>query len=154
MLCRFCRLGHYWTLRALGWPLAIAHRVSAIVFIPISCGFGGWMGSGGLHGLTCKFSAGCFPRHSAMNDVIKRALQKAGLPSVLEPPELDRGDGSRPNGITVFPYSGDRSLVWNCTCVDTFAEVQLNRSAMEGGMSAKSAEERERRNCSQTVILE
>ena len=29
-----------------------------------------------------------------MNDVIKRTLQKACLPSVLEPPGLDRGDGS------------------------------------------------------------
>ena len=28
-----------------------------------------------------------------MNDVVKRALQKAGLPSVLEPPGLDRGSG-------------------------------------------------------------
>ena len=38
-------------------------------------------------------------------DVIKRALRKAGLPSVLEPPGLDRGDGSPPDGITVFPFS-------------------------------------------------
>ena len=34
-----------------------------------------------------------------MNGVIKRALQKAGLPSVLEPNGLDRGDGSRPDGL-------------------------------------------------------
>ena len=152
MLCRFCRLGHYWTLRALGWSSPLGWAL-LFLFLFLAASVGGWA-SRGLHGLTCKFSAGCFPRHSAMNDVIKRALQKAGLPSVLEPPELDWGDGSRPNGITVFPYSGDRSLVWNCTCVDTFAEVQLNRSAMEGGTSAKSAEERERRNYSQTVILE
>ena len=74
--------------------------------------------------------------------VIKRALQKAGLPSVLEPPGLDRGDGSRPDGITVFPFSGGRSLVWDCTYVDTFAGVHLNRSAMEAGTAANSAEER------------
>ena len=72
------------------------------------------------------------------------ALQKAGLPSVLEPPGLDRGDGSRPDGITVFPFSGGRSLVWECTCVDTFAGVHLNRSAMEAGIAANSAEERKR----------
>ena len=79
-----------------------------------------------------------------MNDVVKRALQKAGLPSVLEPPGLDRGDGSRPDGITVFPFSGGRSLVWDCTCVDTFAGVHLNRSAMEAGIAANNAEERKR----------
>ena len=80
-----------------------------------------------------------------MNDVIKRALQKAGLSSVLEPPGLDRGDGSRPDGIKVFPVSGGRSLVWDCTCVDTFAGVHLNWSAMEAGTAANSAEERNRR---------
>ena len=80
-----------------------------------------------------------------MNDVIKRALQKAGLPSVLEPPGLDRGDGSRPDGITVFPFSGRRSLVWDCTCVDTFAGAHLKRSAMEAGIAANNAEERKHR---------
>ena len=79
------------------------------------------------------------------NYKIKRALEKAGLPSVLEPPGLDRGDGSRPVGITVFPFSGGRSLVWDCTCVDTFTGVHLNRSAMEAGTAANSAEERKRR---------
>ena len=80
-----------------------------------------------------------------MNDVVKRAFQKAGLPSVLEPPGLDRGDGSHSDGITVFPFSGGRSLVWDCTCVDTFAGVHLNRSAMEAGIAANNAEERKRR---------
>ena len=73
-----------------------------------------------LHGLSCKYSAGRFPSHLAMNDVIKRALQKAGLSSVLVPPGLDREDESCTDGITVFPFSGGRSLVWDCTCVDTF----------------------------------
>ena len=80
-----------------------------------------------------------------MTDVIKRALQKVGLPSFLESPGLDRGDGSRPDGITVFPFSGGWSLVWDCTCVDTFSGVHLNRSAMEAGTAANSAEERKRR---------
>ena len=75
----------------------------------------------------------------------KRALLKAGLPSVLEPPGSDRGDGSRPDGITVFPFSRGRSLVWDCTSVDTFAGVHLNRSAVEAGAAAGAAEERKRR---------
>ena len=125
--------------------VAIALRVGADVCIPYSCRCGGRMDSRGLHGLSCKHSAGRFPRHSAMNDVVKRALQKAGLPSVFEPPGLDRGDGSRPDGITVFPFSGGKSLVWDCTCVDTFARVHLNRSAMEAGTTANIAEERKRR---------
>ena len=80
-----------------------------------------------------------------MNDVVTRALQRAGLPSVLEPPGLDRGDGSRPDGITVFSFSDDKSLFWDCTCVDTFAGVHLHRSAMEAGTAANCTEERKRR---------
>ena len=128
--------------------VAIALRVGADVCIPHSCRCGGsmvCMVCVYLHGLSCKNSAGRFPSHSAMNDVVKRALQKAGLPSVLEPPGLDRGDGSRPDGITVFPFSGGKSWVWDCTCVDTFARVHLNRSAMEAGIAANNAEERKRR---------
>ena len=100
------------------------------------------MDSRGLHGLSCKYSAGRFPRNSAMNDVIERVLD---LPSVLEPPGLDRGDGSRPDGIAVFPFIGDRSLVWDCTCVDIFAGVDLNRSAIEAGTAANGAKDRKRR---------
>ena len=125
--------------------VTIALRVGAYVCIPHSCRCEGMMDSRSLHGLSCKYSAGRFPWHSAMNDVIKRALQKAGLSSVLEPPGLDTGDGSRPDGIKVFLYSGGRSLVWDCTCVDTFARVHLNRSAMEAGTAANSAEESKRR---------
>ena len=64
--------------------MAIALRVGADVCIPHSCRCGGKKNGRGLHGLSCKYSAGRIPRHLAMNDVIKRALQKAGLQSVLE----------------------------------------------------------------------
>ena len=125
--------------------VAIALRVGVDVCIPHSCRCGWRMDSRGLHSLSCKYSTGRFLRHSAMNDVVKKALQKAGLPSVLEPPGLDRGDGLRPDGITVFPFSGGRSLVWDCTCDDTFVGVHLNRSAREAGIAANNAEERKRR---------
>ena len=58
---------------------------------------------------------------------------------------MDRGDGSCPDGMTVFPYSRGRSLVWDCTCVDTFAEGYLIRSAVEAGSAAAGAEDRKRR---------
>ena len=53
--------------------------------------------------------------------------------------QTDSNNGSLPDGITVFPFSGGMSLVWDCTCVDTFAGVHLNRSAMEAGAAANSA---------------
>ena len=97
--------------------------------------------------LANNYSAGCFPRHLAMKNVVKRALQKVCLPSILEPAGLGRGNGSLPDGMTVFPFSGGRSLVCDRTCVDTFAGVHLNRSAMEAGIAANSAEERKPRKC-------
>ena len=60
-------------------------------------------------------------RHSALNDVVRRGLSAAGIPSMLEPSGLDRGDGKRPDGITVYPYSCGRCLIWNAMCFDTFA---------------------------------
>ena len=83
--------------------------------------------------------------HSAMNDGIKRAPYKASLPSVLDHPELDRGDRSRPDCITVFPFICGRNLFWDYTCVEIFAGVHLNRSAMEAGTAGNYAEERKGR---------
>ena len=83
--------------------------------------------------------------YSAIHDMIKRALHKAGLHSVLEHSGLYRGNGSRPDGITLFPFSNVRSLVWDCMCVDTFVGVHTNRSAMEAGTAANCAEECKRR---------
>ena len=125
--------------------IALALRIGAKVCEPHPCRCGRVVDSRGLHGLSCRYSAGRHPRHSAMNDVVKRALLRAGLPSVLEPPGLDRGDGSRPDGITVFPFSRGISLVWDCTCVDTFAESHLINSAIGAGEAAGEAEERKRR---------
>ena len=103
------------------------------------------MDSRGLHGLSCKFSAGRHPRHAALNDVVKRALESAGIPSVLEPVGIDRGDGKRPDGITVFPFTREWSLCWDATCVDTYAESNVNNSAVAPGNAALKAEKAKRR---------
>ena len=120
-------------------------RVCAVVCEPHACRCGRRMDARGLHGLSCKYSAGRHPRHAALNDVIRRALQSAGLPTVLEPLGVDRGDGKRPDGITVFPFSNGRSLCWDATCVDTFAESWVINSAMSAGHAAGAAEVRKRR---------
>ena len=120
--------------------IAIALKIGAKVCERHTCRSGRMMNERGLHGLSCKFSAGRNPRHSAMNDIIKGALQRAGIPSVLEPLGLDRGDGSRPDGRTVFPFKRGKSLVWDSTCVDTFAESHLNASAVEARSAAGVAD--------------
>jgi hypothetical protein len=125
--------------------IAVALRVGSKICEQHPCRCGQRMDELGLHGLSCRFSAGRFPRHSALNDIVKRSLQRAGLPSVLEPLGMDRGDGKRPDGITVFPFKNGKSLCWDCTCVDTYAETHLITSAVSAGSAAAKAETSKRR---------
>ena len=61
---------------------------------------------------------------------------------MLEPSGLDRGDGKRPDGITVYPYSRGRCLIWDATCVNTFASSNLIQAALAAGSVADAAEVR------------
>ena len=125
--------------------VAVALRVGADVCEPHTCRCGSVMDARGLHGLSCRFSAGRHPRHAALNDVIKRALQTAGIPSVLEPLGVDRGDGKRPDGLTIFPFAHGKCLCWDATCTDTYSRTHLNNSAVSSGNAACEAESLKRR---------
>ena len=124
---------------------AVALRVGAEVCAPHRCRCGADIDGRGLHGLSCQLSAGRFPRHTELNSVIKRGLAAAGMPSVLEPAGLDRGDGRRPDGITTFPYAEGKCLVWDATCVDTFSASSVTASAARASAAATVAEGRKRR---------
>ena len=124
--------------------IAVALRTGAPICQPHRCRCGGMVDRFGHHGLSCGFTSRRMPRHANLNDVVKRALATAGVPSWLEPVGLDRGDGRRPDGVTVFPYSGGRSLCWDGTCVDTFCRTWLIESALQPGSAASAAETRKR----------
>ena len=98
----------------------------------------------GYHLLSCQFNEGRHPRHAALNDIICRALKAAGVPSILKPVGLDRGDGKRPDCITIFPFSQGKSLCWDATCVNTYAESYVNNAAIEAGHAAARAESTKR----------
>ena len=98
----------------------------------------------GFHLLSCQFNEGRHPRHSAINDIICRALKSSGIPSVLEPVGLNRGDGKRPDGITIFPFSHGKALCWDATCVNTYGESSINESAIEPCQAATKAENAKR----------
>ena len=61
---------------------------------------------------------------------------------MLEPSGLDRGDGKRPDGITVYPYSRGRCLIWDAMCINTFASSNLIRATLAAGSVANAAEVR------------
>ena len=122
--------------------IGVALRVRLTVCIPHRCKCGTTVDTFGTHSLLCRFSAGRIPRHSTLNDVVRRGLSAAGIPSMLEPTGLDRGDGKRPDGITVYPYSHGRSLILDATCVNTFASLNLIRAALAAESVADAAEVR------------
>ena len=120
--------------------IGVALRVGLSVCIPHRSKCGTTVGAFGMHPLSCRFSAGRIPRHSALNDVVRRGLSAAGIPSMLEPSGLDRGDGKRPDGITVYPYSSGRCFICDATCVNTFASSKLIRASLAARSVADAAE--------------
>ena len=85
-----------------------------------------------------KISKGTFSRH--INDLLKRALGSAQVTSMLEPTGLTRSDGKRPDGLTLFPWSQGRCLVWDFTCRDTLAPSNVMATSEEAGKAAEIAE--------------
>ena len=118
---------------------SVALRLGELICEPHPCRCGSQVDRLGHHGLSCRYSAGRLPRHANLNDVVKRGLAAAGIPSWLEPVGLDRGDGRRPDGITVFPYSQGKCLIWDATCVDSLSATAVVESAIELGSAALSA---------------
>ena len=89
----------------LGFVLCSAHR----------CSCGAIVSDRGVHGLSCRLAVGMLARHNAINDIIHRALGRAGIPSVLEPRGLTSSDEQRPDGLTMISWSEDHCLAWNAT---------------------------------------
>ena len=81
-------------------------------------------------------------RHSALNDIIHRALSSAKVPSRLEPFGIYHSDGKRPDGITIVPWERGKLLVWDVTCSDTFAGSYAAAASREPGAVAALAEDR------------
>jgi len=73
-----------------------------------------------------KKTAGRYARHSAVNDLIQRALSSANITSRLEPTGLSRNDGKRPDGLSLMPWANGRCLLWDFTLAASF----LNRAVL------------------------
>ena len=69
--------------------LAISICLGLRVSTPRRCQCGSKVDEYGLHPLSCRFSIGRLPRHTALNDVIRRSLQFVSIPALLEPADLD-----------------------------------------------------------------
>ena len=121
--------------------VAVATRIGAALCRPYQCsGCGAAVDKSGVHGLSCRRVSGRHYRHSAANELLKRALASAGLPSVMEPTGVVRTDGKRPDGMTLAPWRRGRCLVWDFTCVDTLAPSNIPATCAMPGAAAEKAQ--------------
>ena len=124
--------------------IVIALRLGASVCLSHTCVCGATVDSFGRHGLSCRKSAGRLSRHSAVNDLIKRGLRSAEIPSRLEPTSLAHHDHRRPDGLSLVPWSNGRCLAWDFTCPDTLAPSHLDTAVNGPGLVATEAERKKR----------
>ena len=80
--------------------ISIALRLGLPICEPHTCKCGQPVDNFGTQGLSCRRSAGRNQSHAMINDVTKRALGSANIPSVLEPPGLATSDNKKPDGLT------------------------------------------------------
>lgn len=124
--------------------IAVALRLGSKVCEAHRCVCGVTVEENGHHGLSCQRCAGRLPRHHSINDIVRRAMVSANVPCVLEPPGLSRTDGKRPDGLTLVPWRRGRCLLWDATCVSTFAASHLRQTIRTAGSAAETAAKHKR----------
>ena len=120
--------------------IAVGLRLGAPLCEPHDCTLCGMpVDSSGAHGLSCRKSQGRIPRHSGLNELVKRALTAIDVPAILEPRGLCRTDDKRPDGMTIIPWAKGRALVWDVTCWDSLAPSYIHWSSTGCGLVADYA---------------
>ena len=129
--------------------VAVGLRLGASLVTPHPCGScGSLVDSQGMHGLTCKSSAGRIRRHALANDVLVRSLRKAEIEADLEPRNLVPNSELRPDGVSRVKWSRGKSLAWDFTCPDTLASSHLPLTSVQAGAAAAKAEANKRQKYS------
>ena len=120
--------------------IACSLRLNSKICKPYVCVCGITVEENGRHGLACARQKGRHPRHSEINELVKRALVQAQQPAVREPPGLTRLDEKRPDGMTQFAWKGGKSLLWDVTVVDTLCASHVKNCSKHPGAAAENAE--------------
>jgi len=84
-------------------------------------------------------SAGRHPRHALINDIIHRALGKAGVATVKEPMRLLVGISRRPDGASLIPWARGKCLAWDATLPDSLTASHLPSTRITPGAAASRA---------------
>lgn len=105
--------------------IAISLRLGTPLCHPHQCICGSTVDEFGMHGLSCKRSAGRKSRQDMVNDLLKRALAICGISAIKEPNGCNRADGKKPDGLTLIPWERGKPLIWDFTCADTVCQSYL-----------------------------
>ena len=123
--------------------ISIASRLGANICVAHTCRCSKRDYREDLHHLCCTKSAGPFSRHATLNSLIKQTLGSLDLPSMLEPRQLYRTDGKRPDGVPMIPWEMGKQLVWDLMVVDALAPSRINQGSLcNPGNDATGAETR------------
>jgi len=114
--------------------VAVGMRLGLALCTPHSCPCGGQVDAQGLHATVCKKAPGRIARHQVLNDIIWRSLGSSSIPAIKEPSGLVRQDGKRPDGLTLIPWQGGKSLAWDIIVASTLAQSYVDRAATGVGM--------------------
>ena len=120
--------------------VAVALRLGLELCTPHVCPCGVMVESNGWHGLSCRRSQGRSIRHNQLNDLIFRALIRAGVMSAKEPVGLTRSDGKRPDGATLTAWKDGNKLAWDVTVPDTLAPSYVPMTVVCAGAAAEAAD--------------
>ena len=119
--------------------IAAGLRLGSMLCASHSCAYGAYVNTLGHHGLSCRHSAGRQLRHRLLNDIIWRALGRAGVASNREPQGLIPGSPLRPDGATIIPWARGKRVAWDATTPDTLAQSHLASTSLSAGAAAISA---------------
>ncbi|KAJ4430258.1 hypothetical protein ANN_22470 [Periplaneta americana] len=86
------------------FKIAIALRLGCKLCQPHQCICGGIADIYGHHALSCARSKSRIPRHTSLNDIIKRSLTSCGIPSLLEPPGISNADGVPTSRLHILKF--------------------------------------------------
>jgi hypothetical protein len=98
---------------------------------------------------SCKQNPGRSQRHHHLNDLVRRALSMASVPSIKEPHGLTRLDGKRPDEPTLIPWREVLSAMWDVTVTNIVAASYLPASSTSASSAAETAAQ-----CKQTKYTE
>lgn len=122
--------------------VAVSLRLGTELCQVHQCCCGATVNKRGLHVLSCKRNSGRSQRHHYLNDLVWRAMSRAGIPSLKEPHGLARSDGKRPDGLTLIPWREGRSATWDVTVTDTVATSYVAISSTNAASAAEAAAQR------------